>query len=272
MGRWLIALVVASAGLGAAAASAHVVVATTAYGTHRLQDHGTTDFQVSCGRGFVAVSAGVARPAQETRLLGLRPLDARSFAFRFANAAAAARVTAGVACRKSSGRGPELRPTRVQRRLVVPADGFASAALRCPRQTTPAGFGADLRGAGLALRRATANLRGFAFTVRNATQRPAAVALYGTCLTAVRAAGAAVEPLRVELTSFTDLVAPGSRAVRHACRKGWTSLGTGYRLGRPGLDVRAAIAVGTTGRWRVENGSQTDATVVLQLLCARLAG
>ena len=47
MGRLLIALLAASAGLGAAAASAHVVVATTAYGTHRLQGHGTTAFAVS---------------------------------------------------------------------------------------------------------------------------------------------------------------------------------------------------------------------------------
>jgi hypothetical protein len=270
MGRLLIALLAASAGLGAAAASAHVVVATTAYGTHGLQGHGTTAFAVSCGRGFVAVSGGVARRPREASLLEIQPLDARSFAFRFANPGAAARVKAAVACRKSSGRGPELRPTRVERRLVVPANGFASAALRCPRQTTPAGSGADVRGAGLTVRRAVANLHAFAFTVRNGTQNATSVALYGTCLTAVREAGAAVEPLRVELTSFTDLVAPGSRAVRHACRKGWTSLGTGYRLGRPALGVRAAVAVGATGRWRVENGSQTDATVVLQLLCARL--
>jgi hypothetical protein len=106
--------------------------------------------------------------------------------------------------------------------------------------------------------------------VRNETQKATSVALYGTCLTAVREAGAAAEPLRVEITSFTDLIASGSRAVRHACRKGWTSLGTGYRLGRQALDVRAAVAVGAAGRWRVKNGSQADATVVLQLLCARL--
>jgi len=269
MGRWLIALLAASVVLGAAAASAHVVVASTAYGSHRLQAHASTGFRVSCGPGFVAVSGGVARPPGEARLLEVQPLDARSFAFRFANPGAAARATAAVACRKSSGRGPELRPRRVERRLVVPADSFASAVLRCPRQTTPAGAGADLRGAGLTLRRAVANLRGFAFTVRNQTQRATRVALYGTCLTAVREAGAAVEPLRVEITSFTDLVASGSRAVRHACRSGWTSLGTGYRL-KPGLDVRAAVAVGRTGRWRVENTSQADVTVVLQLLCARL--
>ena len=268
MGRWLIALLAASVGLVAAAASAHVVVARTAYEAHRLQGHATTAFTVSCRPGFVAVSGGVAGPPGDARLLGLQPRDSRSFGFRFANPGAPARVKVAVACRRSSG--PELRLTRLERRLAVPAGGFASAALRCPRQTTPAGSGVDLRGAGLTLRRATASLRGFSFTVRNAAAKPAAAVLYGNCLTAVRSAGAAAEALRVEITSFTDLVSPGSRAVRHACRKGWLSLGTGYALRRPELDVRAAAAVSAGGRWRVSNESADAATAVLQLVCARL--
>jgi hypothetical protein len=270
MGKWLIALLAASAGFVAAAASAHVVVATTAYATQRLHGHGTTDLGVSCRRGFVAVSGGVARPARDARLLSVQPVDARSFAFRFANPGLAARVTVAVACRRSSANGPELRQTRVERRLPVPAGGFVSASLSCPPRTTPAGSGVDLRGQNVTLRRAIANLRGFAFTVRNGTEKPTRVAVYGNCLTAVRAAGAAAEALRVEITSFTDPVAPGPRPIRHACRKGWLSLGTGYALGRPALDVTGAVAVGAAGRWRVENASSGDAKVLLQLVCGRL--
>jgi CubicO group peptidase (beta-lactamase class C family) len=268
MGKWLIALLAASVGLVAAAASAHVVVAKTAYDAHRLKGHATTAFSVSCPRGFVAVSGGIAGPAGGARLLGLTPRDMRAFGFRFANPGAAARVKVAVACRRSSG--PELRLTRLERRLAVPAAGFASAVLRCPRQTTPAGSGVDLRGAGVTLRRVTANLRGFSFTVHNGAGKPATAQLYGNCLTAVRPAGAAAEPLRVEITSFTDLVSPGARALRHACRRGWLSLGTGYALRGPDVDVRAAAAVGAGGRWRVSNGSADAATVVLQLVCARL--
>lgn len=270
MGRCLIALLAASAVLVSAAAGAHVVVATTAYATHGLPGHGTAGFGLSCGRGFVAVSGGVVKPARDARLLALQPVDARSFAFRFENPGAAARVTVAVACRKSSANGPELRPTQLERRLVVPAGGFASAVLGCPRQTTPAGYGVDLHGDGLSLRRAVSSLRGFAFTVRNGTQKPSRVDLYGNCLTALRPAGAAAEALRVEITSFTDLVRPGSRSVRHVCRKGWLSLGTGYALRRPVLDVDAAAAMGATGRWRVQNTASTDAKVVLQLTCGRL--
>jgi hypothetical protein len=204
MGKWLIALLAASAGVVAAAASAHVVVATTAYATQRLHGHGTTDLGVSCRRGFAAVSGGVARPARDARLLSVQPVDARSFAFRFANPGLAARVTVAVACRRSSANGPELRQTRVERRLLVPAGGFVSASLSCPPRTTPAGSGVDLRGQNVTLRRAIANLRGFAFTVRNGTEKPTRVAVYGNCLTAVRGAGAAAEALRVEITSFTD--------------------------------------------------------------------
>ena len=272
MGKWLIALLAASSGLVAAAPGAHVVVATTAYATQRLHDHGTTDLAVSCRRGFVAVSGGVAKPARDARLLRVQPVGTRSFAFRFAKpgAGAAARVTVAVACRRSSANGPELRQTRVERRLVVPAAGFVSATLSCPRRTTPAGSGIDLRGQDVTLRRAIANLRGFAFTVRNGAEKPTRVAVYGNCLTAVRDAGGAAEALRVEITSFTDLVASGSRPLRHACRKGWLSLGTGYAVGRPALDVTGAVAVGAAGRWRVENTSGEVAKVLLQLVCGRL--
>lgn len=268
MGRWPIALLAASVGFVAAAASAHVVVARTAYDAHRLKGHATTAFAVSCPRGFVAVSGGVAGPPADARLLGLQPRDARSFGFRFANPGAATRARVAVACRRSSG--PELRLTRLERRLAVPAGGFASATLRCPRQTTPAGSGVDLRGEGVTLRRATANLRGFSFSVRNANGKPARADLYGNCLTAVRPADAAAEALRVEITSFTELVSPGAQAFRHACRKGWLSLGTGYALRGRALDVRAAVAVGAGGRWRVANRSGDAAKVVLQLVCGRL--
>ena len=225
---------------------------------------------MSCGRGFVAASAGVASPARDAQLLRLEPVDTGSFAFRFANSGEAARVRVAVACRRSSGRGPVLRQTRIERGLVVPAAGFASARLSCPRQTTAAGSGVDLAGGAATLRRRVASFDGFAFTLRNDMQKPQRVDVYGNCLTAVSAAGAAVEPLRVEITSFTDLIAPGSQEVRHVCRKGWISLGTGYKLGRPALDVRGGIAVGSTGRWRVQNASSTDATAVLQLTCAKL--
>jgi hypothetical protein len=268
MGKWLIALSAASAGLVAAAASAHIVVARTAYDAHRLKGHATTGFSVSCPQGFVAVSGGVAGPAGGARLVGVQPRDTQSFGFRFANPGAAARVKVAVACRRSNG--PELRLARLERRLSVPAAGFASAALRCPRQTTPAGSGVDLRGAGVTLRRATANLGGFSFTVRNAAAKRATAEVYGNCLTAVRPAGAAAEPLRVEITSFTDLVSPGTQARRHACRQGWLSLGTGYALRGADVDVRGAAAVGAGGRWRVSNGSSDAATVVLQLVCGRL--
>ena len=268
MGRWLIALLAASVGLVGAAASAHVVVATTAFDTHRLKRHATTAFGVSCRRGFVAVSGGIAGPAGDARLLALEPRDLRSFGFRFANPCAASRARVAVACRRSSG--PELRLTRLERRLAVPAASFASAVLRCPRQTTPAGSGVDLRGGGVELRRATATLRGFSFSVRNASSKPATAELYGNCLTAVRPAGAAAEPLRVEITSFTDVLRSGTQPLRHACRKGWLSLGTGYALRGPELDVRASAAVGAGGRWRVANGSGGAAKVVLQLVCGRL--
>jgi hypothetical protein len=270
MGKWVFALLAAGAGLVAAAAYAHVVVATTAYASHTLPGYRATEFTVSCGRGFVATSAGVASPARGAQLVRLEPVDTRAFAFRFANPGAAARVRVAVACRRSSRRVPVLRQTRLERRVVVPAAGFASARLSCPRQTTAAGAGVDLGGGVATLRRAVASVHGFAFTFRNDTQKPQQVAAYGNCLTAVSAAGAAVRPLRVEITSFTDLIAPGSQAVRHVCRKGWISLGTGHKLGRPALEVRGGFAVGATGRWRVQNASSTDATAVLQLTCARL--
>jgi hypothetical protein len=268
--KWLFALLAAGAGLVAAAAYAHGVVATTAYASHRLPGHRPTEFTLSCGRGFVAASAGVVSPARGAQLLRLEPVDTRSFAFRFANPGAAARVRVAVACRRSSTRGPVLRQTRLERRVVVPAAGFASVQLSCPRQTTAAGSGVDLGGGAVTLRRTVASVHGFAFRFRNDTPKPQRAAAYGNCLTAVSAAGAAVEPLRIEITSFTDLIAPGSQTVRHACRKGWISLGTGYTLGRPALQVRGGIAVGATGRWRVQNASTTGATAVLQLTCATL--
>lgn len=286
MGRWVIALLAAGVALAAASARAEVVLSPTVYASHKLPSNAITSFTVTCPPGYAAVSAGVSTPAPGTTLLGTTPAGLRAYTFRFGNPATngARRVTVAAACRKVRAGRPVLKVKPVKLRLRIKPGTVKTATLPCPSQTTPAGSGVDLAPAGpksarafaggspLSLRASTASLRGFSFAIRNAGRRARDAVAYGTCLTVVRAAGTAAEPLRVEITTFTDPVNPGLQRIGHACRAGWFSLGAGYTTSSRAVTVPAAAAIDGRGKWSVANRSDSATTVGVQLVCGRLGG
>jgi hypothetical protein len=285
MGRFGIALLAATT-LVAPSAIAGAVLAPTIFRAARLASNSVTGFSAGCPRGYVAASAGVSAPATGTTVLSVRPAGNRAFIFRFGNPAKnpARRVTVAVACRRLAGqtRGVFLRVSPLTPRTVlVPSGGQRSATRACPAGTAAAGAGVDLapgrraasagfRGNPLSIRRMSAGVHSFSFTVRNsgATARP--VALAGNCITVVAQAPAARRRLHVKVISFLGAVEPGRRKVARSCPQGWVSLAAGYGVASPAVTVEGAAAVGDGGRWSVASTAAGPTQVELDLTCGRV--
>lgn len=279
MARWISVLVGAALVFAVSSATAQLVVARTVFGSRVVRPGETASLTIACPRRSAAVSAGLAAPAGTT-LLSARPAGPRAYSFRLGATAGSGvhRATAGVACRRIPAGAPVLRVRAVTRRLRVPGGGVRSGTLGCPGRMLPAGASADLAPhagapalrAGLTVRRSLADLRGFAFTVANASARARDAVLYGNCVTVVRRAGTPGGPLRVKITTFTEPVAPGLQRAVHRCEPGWFSLGVGFAVPSGAQRLGGAIALAGGGRWWVE--SARAATVRLQLTCGRLVG
>jgi hypothetical protein len=285
----LLAVGIALVAASARAQSAQVVAAPTVYATHDLPANAVTTFTVPCSAGYAASSAGVATPGPGTIVLAIAPAGLRGYRFRIGNPATNGdqRVRVAVACRKvlSAGGGPrftlKLKPLRT-RYLTVPARKAASAALACPPGTVPARGGADLdlsrgktvdayrAGPGVSLRRQTATLRRFTFSLQNTATQAKRVALYGGCLTLTREAGAPRVRLHVRATSYRVLVHPGAQVVTRRCRTGWVSLAAGFSLRNRVTNATGAAAVAGGGRWSVLSDGATDTLADVQLACGRV--
>ncbi|MGB2873910.1 MAG: hypothetical protein WBB76_00380 [Gaiellaceae bacterium] len=288
MGRWGIALVVATALVVVPSASPQVIRPQTVFHTADLPSDAITAFSVTCPPGYLAVSAGVYTAAPGVTTLSTRPAGLRAYTFRFGNPVTnhAQRVTVAVACRKIPALrspAPYLRVTPIKvRSLRVGPAGQKAPLLTCPRQTIPAGAGFDLAppspgksshhftGSKLIIARQTQSLHDFSFTVRNDGKAARLVDLYGACLTVVRPSGAAGAQLQVKLTANAISVPPGGQIASRSCPSGWSSLATGYSLA-PGLSLSGSAAVSGGGRWSVASALAGPATAVLQLVCGRLA-
>ena len=284
MGKWVIALVAVAAALVAPSSLAQVVLSKSVFHTVDLPSNTTRSVLVSCPRGYVAASAGISNPAPGVTLLSIRPWGVAGYRFRFGNPAANAeqQVTVVAACRsfafKSAAR---LKVAQVQMRVKVPGGQLKPAALPCPSNTLPAGWGGDIapaqsaRGsvpsaARMSLRTVSMGLGGFSFSLRNSGTKTQSVTLYGTCLTALSPAGTSRERLRVRITTFLVLLQPGSRRVVRSCATGWVSLAAGYVLRSPASTIDGVAAIGASGRWWVASDAEGQSSVDLKLVCARL--
>jgi hypothetical protein len=285
----LLAVGIALVAASARAQSAQVVAAPTVYATHDIPANAVTTFTVRCSVGYAASSAGIATPAPGTTVLAIAPVGLRGYRFRIGNPATNGdqRVRGAVACRKvvSAASGPrftlKLKPLKT-RYLTVPARKAASATLACPPGTVPARGGMDLDprggksveayrvGPGVSLRRQTATLRRFLFSVQNTATQPKRVALYGGCLTLTRAAGAPRARLHVRDTTYRVLVHPGAQMVTRHCRPGWVSLAAGFSLRNHVTNATGAAAVAGGGRWSVLSDAATDTLADVQLACGRV--
>jgi hypothetical protein len=285
----LLAVGIALVAASARAQSAQVVVAPTVYATHDLPANAVTTFTVACSAGYAATSAGIATPGPGTTVLAIAPVGLRGYRFRIGNPATNGdqRVSVSVACRKvlSSISGPrltlKLKPLKT-RYLAVPARKAASVTLACPRGTVPARGGMDLDpggvktvaayrvGPGVGLRRQTATLRQFSFSLQNTATQAKRVALYGGCLTLTREAGAPPARLYVRATTYRVLVHPGAQVVTRRCRPGWVSLSAGFSLRNRVTSAAGAAAVAGGGRWSVLSDAATDTLADVQLACGRV--
>ena len=287
MGRWVIALAAAGVVLVAAAARAQtdqIVLASTVVASHDLPSNAITGFTVTCPPGYVSVSAGVSRPGPGSTLLSVRPVGLRAFTFRFGNPATndPTRVTVAVACRKTRPPGPVLLLKPVKTRVIVRPRTQKSGTLACPPHTTPAGAAIDLEpgraksvgsfaGTALSVRSTTATLRAFQFRIGNAGTRAHDVVVNGMCVTVLLAPEVERAKLSTTISTYTSVIAPGRHHVRHRCRSGWISLGTGYGLTPGAARVDGAAALATSGAWWVRNTADSPLTARLQVICARVA-
>jgi hypothetical protein len=285
----LLAVGIALVAASARAQSAQVVVAPTVYAGHDLPANAVTSFTVRCASGYAASSAGVSTPASGTTVLAVAPAGPSGYRFRIANPATNGdqHVRVAVACRKVlvPATGPrftlKLKPLKT-RYLTVPARKAASATLGCPRGTVPAAGGVDLApnrvqavsayrvGAGVSLRRHTATLRRFTFSLQNTAAEAKRVALYGGCLTLTREAGAPRERLHVRATTYRVVVHPGAQVVMRRCRPGWFSLAAGFSLRSRVTNAAGAAAVAGGGRWSLVSDAATDTLADVQLACGRV--
>jgi hypothetical protein len=278
-------LIVIAAGLAAPSSLAQVVLSPSVFHSQDLPANATTAFTVACAQGYLATSAGIANPAPGVTLLSIHPAGFRAYAFRFGNSAdnSDQKVTVVVACRKisSSGSKPRivLRQRLVQSRVILPAGKLSAVGLACPANTAPAGRGFDLTlsqpgnlGSPLSFRKNVMHLHGFSFSVLNKGARARAIVLYGNCLTVLRVAGAKRQQLGIKITTFRDLVDPGSQSIAHRCPSGWVSLAAGFSLRSRQQTVRGAAAITLSGKWSVENDAKLAAIVDLQLACGSLQG
>jgi hypothetical protein len=283
MVRRVIFLIVIAAGLAAPSSLAQVVLSPSVFHSQDLPANASTAFTVTCPPGFLATSAGISNPAPGVTLLSLHPAGFRAYAFRFGNSAdnSDQRVTVVVACRKVSSSGSKppvvLRQKLVESKVTLPAGKVSSVGLACPSNTAPAGRGFDLTlsqpgnlASPITFRKNVLHLHGFSFTVVNKGARARTIALYGNCLTLLRAAGAKRQLLGIKITTFRDLVDPGSQSVAHRCPSGWVSLAAGFSLRSQQQTVRGAAAIALSGKWSVENNAKLPAVVDLQLACGSL--
>jgi hypothetical protein len=276
MGRWVIALVAVAAGLAAPSSLAQVVLGQSVFDTEDLPSNTIRNVVVSCPRGFVAASAGISNPAPGVTLLSMRPSGATGYKFRFRNPAANPdrRVTVVAACRSLVSKGAtRLKATAVRVKVNVPAGRLQAAALPCPSNTLPAGWGYDTGAAArVSLRRVSMNLAGFSFSLRNSATKAHSVTLYGTCLTALRPAGASRERLHVSFTTFHTPLHPRTQRIVRTCATGWVSLAVGYvLLGSPAATIEGVAAIGAGGRWSITNAAESQSTAALTLVCAQLS-
>jgi len=288
-----IALLAVGVALVAATARAQpdqVVLAPTVYATHSVPSNAITAFAVTCPSGYVAASAGISRPASGTTVLAIAPVGVSGYRFRIGNPVTNGdqRVTVAVACRKVRPAADDprftlkLKPLKVTYLTVAPRRA-ESAMLACPAGTVPAGAGIDLApgrqkaigayraGPGVSVRRQTATLRRFSFSLLNLEPQPKRVAVYGGCLTLAREAGAPRERLHVKVTTYRVLLGPGGQSVTRRCRPGWFSLAAGYALRSKSTNAAGAAAVAAAGRWSLLSDAKSDTTADVQLACARLA-
>ena len=286
MGKWVIALVAVAAALVAPSSLAQVVFARSVFHSQDLPSNTIRSVVVSCPGGYVAASAGISNPAPGVMLLTIRPLGATGYKFRFGNPAANAdrRVTVVAACRRLAFKGTtRLKVTPVQKTVMVPAGQLKPAALPCPPNTLPAGWGGDIapahsaRGyvpgaaARVSVRAAAMNLGGFSFALRNIGTKAQSTTVYGTCVTALRPAGASRERLQVRITTFRTILHPGNQRVVRRCATGWVSLAVGFVLRSPATTIDGAAAVGASGRWWVASDAEGQSAADLKLVCARLS-
>ena len=286
----LLAVGIALVAASARAQSGQVVVAPTVYATHHVQANAVTTFAVACSAGYAATGAGIATPAPGTTVLAIAPVGPSGFRFRIGNPVANGdqRVRVAVACRKalSAATGPrttlKLKPLKATY-LTVPARKATPAVLACPPGTVPVGGGMDLdpnrgmavdgyrAGPGVSLRRKTATLRRFIFSFQNTATQAKRVAVYGSCLTLAREAGAPRARLHVRATTYSVLVQPGAQVVTRRCRSGWFSLAAGFSLLARATNAAGAAAVAGGGRWALASDAATETLADIQLACGRLA-
>jgi hypothetical protein len=284
MGKRVIALVAVAAALAAPSSLAQVVLAQSVFRAAHLPSNTVRSFTVTCAAGYVAASAGISSPAPGTTLLSSRPSGLAAYRFRFGNPASNSnqRVTVVVACRRLFSKlATRLKVTPLHLKVKVPAGKLTTAGFLCPPHTAPAGWGEDLApirsqgyvpgaAARLSVRKASMHLRGFSFALRNNGSTVRSVTLYGTCLTALRPAGASPERLQVKITTFRVPLQAGSQRVVHSCPTGWVSLAAGYALPSPATTIDGAAAIGRSGRWWIASDAEGQPTADLQLVCARL--
>jgi hypothetical protein len=274
MGRSVIALVVFAAALAAPSSLAQGVLAQSVFRAASLPANTVKTFKLACPAGYVAVSAGVSRPAPSARLLGIRPSGLSAYTFRFGNAVtnSGQQVKVVVACRRFSSKlSTRLRVTPLRSRVEVPAGKLAATGVVCPLGTGAAGWGFDLPEAAgrVSVRKASMYLRGFSFSLRNSGPRARSVTLYATCLTALTPAGTSRKQLHVSITTFRVPLRAGTQRVVRNCPVGWVSLAAGYALRSPLTTIDGAAAIGQRGRWWIESDSKVRLTADLQLVCGR---
>jgi hypothetical protein len=285
MGRAAIALLAAGIALVAAAARAQSeqrVLAPSVFVTRNLPANAITTFGVTCPAGFVATSAGIARPASGATVLAIMPVGLRTYRFRLGNPATndKQRITAAAACRRIVGPGQakyKLRLRFLRSATVTAQPGKAAGAtLACPSGTAAAaGAGADLApnrqnstqayrgGPRVSIRRQTSTLSRFSFSVQNAGSQARSVTFYGGCVTLTRLPGAPRERLHLALTTFRVDVRTGSQSFSRRCRRGWFALAAGFAQPSRLTQVEGAVAVGSRGRWSVSSDADSPAPVDL---------
>jgi hypothetical protein len=275
MGRWITVAVAAAALVVVASATSQVVVGRTVFRAVALPAGAAKTLSVSCPKGYFALSAGASRAGEGINQLAARPLSARTFAFRLANAGDLdQRVTVAAACRRvraTGGKAPYLKLTaRRHMTIRVGSASLRQARFTCPSGTVPVAPGFDLGRGKLSIRQQTQDLRVLSFGVFNGGPAARTVSFYGSCLTVVSPAGASAAQLQVRLATDTVAIHTGTQVVTRLCPRGWLSLSAGYSLAA-GVELNGAAAVGRTGRWSLTNPAQKPVLTDVQLACARLS-
>jgi hypothetical protein len=269
----LIAALAAAALVVVPSAIPQTVVGRTVLRTIELRPGTTKALAVSCPAGYLAVSAGVSRPAPGVTTLSVRATGPRTFLARFRNPAASPRrkVSVGAACRRTAEGSARLRLKLLK--LVTARVGPSSqkrVELSCPPGTFPGAAGFDFGRTGeaplLASERQT--FRALTFRVANPAAVARTVSLHAGCLTAVRPPGSSTR-LQVSLTSDTVQIEPGAHVVTRRCTAGWLALSAGFSM-RRGLEIQGAAVTLRAGRWSVTSRAEGELPATFELVCGRL--